>query len=204
MIALSDSVPATSAVGPSVHFQQTSVASPPRPLNIEIWNRAQTLDAFIAHAEKHRDLWHTTRRLAWVDDRFVQQANGLVHTVRLLVLLEDWCGDAIHTVPVIARLIEHNPQIEMRVVQRDLHDDLMATHLTDASRSIPVVIAYDADGVEQGWWGPRPSPLQQWVMADGLEMESSVRYKAIRTWYARDRGATTVTEVLQLLMHANL
>lgn len=171
-------------------------------LNVELWDRAHTLDAFIAQAEQHRELWLTTRRLSRVDASFVQRANAVVHDVRMLVLLEDWCGDAIHTVPLIAHLIESNSQLDMRVIQRDSHDTLMSSHLTGSSRSIPVIIAYDANGLERGWWGPRPSPLQHWVMTDGLQMERPDRYKAIRTWYARDRGATTAAEILHLLTHA--
>lgn len=171
-------------------------------LDADTWDQAMELDDFIAQAVMHRDLWQTTRRLARVGDASVATANTIASPLRLLVLLADWCGDAIHTIPVVARLIEHNPRIVMRVVNRDDHTALMDSHLTGTSRSIPIVIAYDADGVERGWWGPRPSPLQQWVMTDGLEMESDERYKAIRTWYARDRGATTVAEILDVMHYA--
>lgn len=172
-----------------------------RRLDGDTWDMAMTLDDFIAQAVKHRDLWQTTRRLARVDEGAISQANSVVEPVRLLVLLADWCGDAIHTIPVVARLIEGNPQLEMRVINRDDHEALMLSHLTGTSHSIPVVIGYDADGVERGWWGPRPSPLQHWVIADGLQMDSDERYKAIRTWYARDRGETTAAEVMALLRH---
>jgi hypothetical protein len=40
------------------------------------------------------------------------------------------------------------------------------------------------------------------VLLEGRDMEKTDRYKAIRTWYARDRGATTAAEVLQLIRHA--
>ena len=29
-----------------------------------------------------------------------------------------------------------------------------------------IVIAYDAEFRELGWWGPRPAALQAWVMAE--------------------------------------
>jgi hypothetical protein len=192
--------PEAPAPAPALHFVHAREAAP-RLLDHNIWERALSLDAFIAQAEKHRDLWQTTRRLARVNEPSVRDANAISQHVRVLVLLEDWCGDAIYTVPLVARLIEQNPHIELRVASRDRHDELMAQHLTGTSRSIPVVIAYDAQGQERGWWGPRPSPLQQWVLSEGLEMDSADRYKAIRTWYARDRGATTVREVLHLLTH---
>jgi hypothetical protein len=38
-----------------------------------------------------------------------------------------------------------------------------------------------------------------WVREHGLAMEKDARYKQVRTWYARDKGVTTVEEVLTLL-----
>ncbi len=166
------------------------------------WDAALPLDDFIAQASHHRELWQSTRRLAPLSEAHADAAAAIVGPLSVLVLLEDWCGDAIHTVPVVQRLVDANPSITLRVLRRDEHDDIMAAHLTGIARAIPVVMAYDARGVERGWWGPRPSPLAAWVRLEGFEMEKETRYKAIRTWYARDRGATTASEVLQLLQHA--
>ena len=166
------------------------------------WDSAMSLDDFIAQATVHRELWQSTRRLAPFSDANRDVVETISVRLSVLVLLEDWCGDAIHTVPVVQRLVDANPLLTLRVLRRDENDDLMSTHLTGASRAIPVVMVFDADGVERGWWGPRPTPLQSWVLLEGRDMEKSDRYKAIRTWYARDRGATTAAEVLQLIRHA--
>ncbi len=173
----------------------------PRSLSDEKWDAAVSLDAFIGAATKHQELWHTTRRLAAISEPIAAAAAALHAPVRLLVLLEDWCGDAIHTIPVVARVAEAMPAAELRVLRRDEHDDLMQRHLTGTARAIPVVIAYDAHHMEGGWWGPRPSPLEAWVLRDGNAMEKEDRYKAIRTWYARDRGNTTAAETIALLQH---
>jgi hypothetical protein len=171
-------------------------------LDETLWDAAWSLDAFIAQASTHRELWQTTRRLAQVTEAHGAAVASLHGSARLLVLLEDWCGDAIHTVPVVQRLVEANPLLSMRVVRRDENEALMSAHLTGTARAIPVVIVYDASGRERGWWGPRPSALETWVLREGMAMEKSERYRAIRTWYARDRGATTSSEVLQILRHA--
>jgi hypothetical protein len=122
---------------------------------------------------------------------------------RLLVLLEDWCGDAMYTVPFLQRIVDATGLLAMRVLQRDQHELLMASHMSGTARSIPVVMLFDADGVERAWWGPRPSPLQEWMLRDGLAMEKPLRYKGVRTWYARDRGVTTVDELLVMLERAD-
>jgi hypothetical protein len=76
----------------------------------------------------------------------------------------------------------------------------MDAHLTSGrSRSIPIVVIYDENFEEVGWWGPRPGEIQSWVMDEGLALSSPERYKVIRRWYARDRGKTTVSELMDII-----
>lgn len=168
-------------------------------LDSSVWTGAPTYADYIAQPIENADLWRTTTRLARLSPDATARAAALTASVSLLVLVEDWCGDAMHSLPYAARIAESNPRLAMRVVRRDLHPALMESHLTGESRSVPVIIAFDALGHERGWWGPRPSPLQQWVLGEGTRMDKPDRYKAIRTWYARDRGATVSNELLLML-----
>ncbi|MEO5590092.1 MAG: thioredoxin family protein, partial [Gemmatimonadaceae bacterium] len=67
------------------------------------------------------------------------------------------------------------------------------------ARSIPIIIVYDAEFQERGHWGPRPGPLQHWVMTEGLALPKPDRYPHIRAWYARDKGRTIVSELLSII-----
>ena len=58
------------------------------------------------------------------------------------MIAEDWCGDASNTIPILAKLVEL-PGLELRVLRRDEHPEVMDRYLTDGSRSIPIVIALD-------------------------------------------------------------
>jgi hypothetical protein len=80
----------------------------------------------------------------------------------------------------------------------------MDAHLTGISRSIPVIMLLDGDYVERSWWGPRPRPLQEWVLKEGLALPKDDRYKHVRTWYARDHGVTSLTELLDMIEGAEL
>ena len=191
-----------SGIGESSDPLPSSIHTAPAnavPLSDALWNSAQTLGEFIDTPIRNQELWRTTTRLARLSEHGAQRARALRTPLRLLVLLEDWCGDAMYTVPFAQRIVEQNAALAMRVLPRDMHDDLMETHRTRGSRSIPVIAVFDDSGAERAWWGPRPSPLQEWVVREGLAMEKPERYKAIRTWYARDRGETTAHELLTML-----
>jgi hypothetical protein len=78
----------------------------------------------------------------------------------------------------------------------------MDGHRTGKSRSIPIVIVLDSQFAERAWWGPRPAPLQGWVVNAGRALTPAERYREVRRWYARDRGTTTLAELLATLRRA--
>jgi len=73
---------------------------------------------------------------------------------------------------------------------------VMDRYLTNGSRSIPIVIALNEEFGEVGHWGPRPTELQSWVMTNRQTIPKSELYPQVRRWYARDRGESTLREVL--------
>jgi hypothetical protein len=161
-----------------------------------LWDNALTFDAFLAASTKHKGLWEGLYQIAripaWAAKAVPDGARR-----RLLVIAEDWCGDASSTVPVLARLAEQTPGLELRIILRDQNPSVMDRYLTNGSRSIPIVIALDADFHELGHWGPRPRQLQAWVMENRPTMPKEQLYPQVRQWYARDRGETTLREVLE-------
>lgn len=163
---------------------------------------AATFDEYVAAATKNADLWRSIYRLARVPAELAARVAALPGQWNLLVLSEDWCGDAVNTVPVIARLVAEAPNVRLRVLGRDANPDIMDAHLTNGSRSIPAVIVLDEEYEERGWWGPRPGELQEWVLGEGKQLPPGERYPRIRQWYARDRGRTTLEEIVALMERA--
>ena len=162
-----------------------------------LWETALPYDDFVAASTQHCGLWEGVYKFA----RLPEWSNGLdlgATPRRLLVLAEDWCGDASNTIPVLARLADQVPGLELRVLRRDEHPAVMDAYLTNGARSIPIVIALDADFGELGHWGPRPTELQAWGMDNRGSMPKAELYPLARKWYARDRGATTLGEVLTM------
>ena len=163
----------------------------------KLWNEAFTFDAFVAACKaEHCGLWQGVYNLARIPDWAVA-ATSTGAKRKLLVIAEDWCGDASNTVPVIAKLTDQSPGLELRIIMRDANPEVMDQYLTNGSRSIPIVIALDESFHEIGHGGPRPAELQSWVMANRGVLPKAELYPQVRRWYARDRGETTIREVLK-------
>ena len=178
----------------------TSATSPTGLDFAALWVTALPYPQFVREAEANRDLWAGVYRLArlppWARERMAARRGP----VRLLAIAEDWCGDAVNTLPILARLAAAYPEVELRVLGRDDHPDVMDQYLTNGTRSIPIVIVLDGDFLELGSWGPRPTALQAWVMAHRRTLPKEERYREVRRWYAKDRGESTLREVLALIV----
>lgn len=159
-----------------------------------VWEHGMTYEAFVDAASlDHRPLWESIGRTHTPEPETL--ARRLPEGTRLLVIAADWCGDAVNVIPAL-----HNWAVavgtEMRIIDRDSWPRVMDHYLTGTARAIPIVILLDPAGNEIGHWGPRPSELQAWELAHRRTMEKAERYKEVRRWYARDRGASTVREVV--------
>jgi Thioredoxin len=164
----------------------------------DLWASAFTFSDYLALSTEHRGLWEGVYRLARIPPWELGAVPVGTHR-KLLVIAEDWCGDASNTVPVLARWVEQVPGLELRIIRRDEHPEVMDRYLTNGTRSIPIVIALDADFRELGHWGPRPTALQAWVMKNRPTTPKAELYPQVRRWYARDKGESTIREVLDAM-----
>ena len=162
------------------------------------WDKALLWPDFLKPEMKQYALWEGVYRRVALPEELIA-ATRRAGEIHLLVIAEDWCGDAANTVPVIAHLADKVPTLSIRILLRDTYPEVMDQYLTNGTRSIPMAIGLDHDFKEVGHWGPRPSELQAWVMAHKDTMPKDERYTEVRRWYARDRGETTVRELLASL-----
>ena len=169
------------------------------------WEDALPWPAYREALRDKRDLWDAAERRFELRAEERRRLEDLPGPRRVLVLSEDWCGDAARTVPVIARALEAAPDVEARYLPSDAHPGAILGYLTHGGRSIPMAIVFDGKGRELGAWGPRPAPLQALFRARLHELGRPAEeakgefYAPVMAWYARDRGVTTVQELLVFL-----
>ncbi|MEO2059882.1 MAG: thioredoxin family protein [Mesonia sp.] len=142
--------------------------------------------------------WEKTLKISTTAEAKIKAYEG---KMIWLVISEGWCGDAAHSLPVIHQLADLNPNIEMRVVLRDQHEDLMNQFLTNGGKSIPKLIMYDVDQKEViADWGPRPTTATQMVedyKAKHGQVDIEFR-EQLQLWYNKDRGQNIIDDLLKL------
>ncbi len=118
-----------------------------------------------------------------------------------LILTEGWCGDAAQNIPIIEKIAHENSNIETRYLLRDENLELMDKYLTNNARSIPKLIALDAEtSAEIGTWGPRPQAAMNYFleMRDG-GVEKPQMMENLQRWYLQDKEQSVQAEFEVLL-----
>ena len=128
---------------------------------------------------------------------------------KMLVLGEDWCGDVVRGLPVLARIGEA-AGMELRIFPRDSHHDIMNEFLKNGQyMSIPVAVFYTADHQYIGHWIERPAiaetemhQIEQDIRAENPEIDDPAFGRERRARFAArvdDWIAATIVEIRELL-----
>ena len=119
-----------------------------------------------------------------------------------LVLTETWCGDAAPVLPIMHAFASNIDSLDIRIAQRDEHQELMDRFLTNNARSIPkLLMVRPSDYEVVASWGPRPREAAQMVAAYREEhgkLTEELRM-SLQKWYNTDRGKSIIGELSELL-----
>jgi len=108
---------------------------------------------------------------------------GRREKLNVLVITEDWCGDALTNFPVLARMVEGAPNVEMRVFLRDRNPDLMDQYLNRGIfRSIPVFVFFDEEMQEVARFIERPPRITEFMEQKQLELRRQMRAEHTAEW----------------------
>ena len=131
----------------------------------------------------------------------VSAVETLPANLKWLVITEGWCGDAAQIVPLIDALAQLRPDIELKLILRDEHLEVMDAYLTEGSRSIPKWIILDENWETLTSWGPRPAPLQQRLKEYKQQPDKPYAEFAqeLQLWYNKDKTQTIQGEMVELL-----
>jgi hypothetical protein len=116
----------------------------------------------------------------------------------LLVVAEEWCTDAVNTVPHLARLADQAGNLDLRLIGKSQGQHLLDAHPVEGRGRIPLVLVLDESLTERAAWIERPAALRERVAA--LRADPSADTGAeVRAWYAADAGRSALGEILALL-----
>lgn len=108
----------------------------------ERFAQGMTFAAYLAQMRTNKERFE--QRMADADLTPADREAIRGRPLKILVITEDWCGDALVGFPGLARLVDGAPDVEMRIFLRDANPDVMDRYLKRGLyRTIPVFVFFD-------------------------------------------------------------
>jgi len=149
--------------------------------------------------DKRMKRWDKTFKIS---EEQITQVKAFNRKIIWLVITESWCGDAAPTLPVMNRITQENQNIQLKIVLRNEHPELMERFHTNGKLSIPKLIMIDQhthDIIDT--WGPLPSIAKKIAddyKASNGQLTASFK-EELQHWFNADKGKNTINDLLQLL-----
>lgn len=133
-----------------------------------------TVEQFVERMEVNKEKFLENveaNTLSFDDRQFFNE-----HPVSVVAFGEDWCTDVIQFLPVVAKIAEEVPAVQLRVFERDSDDNLqlMAPYYKEGiHHSIPVFVVYDRDWNELGHFIERPEAVTKQMAEETLRFQKA-------------------------------
>lgn len=155
------------------------------------------------YSELNEKRMHRLDKTMKITDENIVKLNSLTKHYIWLVLTESWCGDAAQILPILNKMVvQSDGKIDMKLVLRDEHEELMNHFLTNKGKAIPKLIIIDKEtGSVSGDWGPRPQGAIDLIenYKEKLGVIDETAKADLQLWYLHDKGVSTQNEIIQLL-----
>jgi hypothetical protein len=162
-----------------------------------LYESGVTFADFVANATARKAQWEGNYALKVAPDALVTRATVAGQGWKLLVVTLPGCSDSVNIVPYMASFLDQVPSIEMRLITATVGKAVMEAHRTpDGRAATPTVILLDSEFNERGCWIERPSALVS-LMSSGMSFEGKME------WYDKDRGASSLEEIVQVIEAAH-
>jgi len=166
---------------------------------------ANQSEAMFNYGKLNRQRMKRLEKTIELNESLKEKARNVNRKMMWLIITEGWCGDAAQNIPIIEKIASESANIETRYVLRDENLELMDKYLTHNARSIPKLIALDAETLKEiGVWGPRPITAMDYffeMKSQGLEKPQMM--ENMQRWYLQDDEQSIQTEFETLLSEWN-
>jgi hypothetical protein len=144
---------------------------------------------FYAAVNRRKETWDR----AWairVPDSLLARARA-VGPVRVMAITEPGCSDSANSVPILARLAEGAPNLDLKLIDSKKGKGWMEAHRTpDGRGATPTFLVLDDQFRIRGCWVERPQALKDFLAKDGGDKMK---------WYEDDAGREIMRELVEIL-----
>lgn len=111
-----------------------------RALIESVFTRAVPFSAYLASDPQRAGGWQAVYDRVRLSDGQRAEVASFGREMKVLVVSGTWCGDCVQQGPLLARIAEANPRIDLRWVDRDAEADFSSRLKICGGGRVPVVV----------------------------------------------------------------
>ncbi|MBE0686305.1 MAG: thioredoxin family protein [Anaerolineaceae bacterium] len=132
----------------------------------EVWNRGLSLQEYIGRMEiLQKEMQQRVNDLRITSAEF-QKLKEFNQDRKILVVTEAWCKDCLMNLPIIAKMVEASPNVELKIFIRHENPELTLFFSQNGYNNIPLCWVMKKDFSFCGAWVERPQKahfmLEKW------------------------------------------
>ena len=149
---------------------------------------------FYAGVKSRRETWDRAWAIA-VPDSLLARVRAAGNW-RVLAIAEPGCSDSANSLPILARLAEGAPGLDLRLIDSKVGKPWMEAHRTsDGRAATPTYLVLDEQFRIRGCWVERPVALQEFLK----RKDSGAEFDSKMTWYVKDEGREIMRELVEMI-----
>ena len=117
---------------------------------------------------EHQKRWQAVYDSVTLTAEQRELLSGFVREMHVLCIAGAWCGDCVNQCPILERIAEQNPKIQVKFVDRDVQAAAQDAVVMNAGRRVPAMIFLSEDNYECGRYGDRTVATYRQMAADRL------------------------------------
>ncbi len=159
-------------------------------------------DTWIANAESEDNRKAMEQLFAEqvIEPQVQAMLGALPRTVNVVAIAEDWCGDVVRHAPVLGRIAQCAPKLDLRFVTREQHPDVFVRFLTNGGEAIPKFVFLSGQWVECGNWGPMPEAGRRLISRGKACGDVGAARQKVSALYNADHDRRVVVDELVALI----
>ncbi|HEY3248291.1 MAG TPA: thioredoxin family protein [bacterium] len=118
--------------------------------------------------EEHRARWQRVYDTVQFTGAQREMLAGFPRQMNLLCLSGTWCGDCVRECPILQRIAEESPVIDLRFIDRDDNPELRDALAINNGHRVPVVVFLSEDFFECARYGERTLATYRKMAAERL------------------------------------
>jgi hypothetical protein len=150
--------------------------------NVE-WDKAVTYQKFLSGARENVETIKARFNDFVLNEEDLSELRSIQNNIRILVLGAERCNDTAGNLPILARIAESTPKVELRILDSDKHAEFHQNFKVNGKRKTPVVLFLNSNNEELCRWVERPNAAYK-IINEATSPSLEERRKALKQLYS--------------------